>query len=394
MTGLSQKAGPVVLRRADRRRRRRAVARPRARSTCCSGSTSSPRRRRSTSRWPIAERTFAAVSTSVVPTAADGRRPARGRARTSPRRAPGSRAAHARRRLLRRAGARAGAVRRPHAGERDGARRGLAAGRDPGLAGRAAAGVRAQRRRASSRTSLAFDWGRAVVAAPDAVAARAGAGRDRAPSSSRPERALVDRLAPAEGELRRLLEIRVPDLVGWGGRGAAERYADALERRRARSGDERADRGRRPRPAQADRLQGRVRGRAPAPRRAARPARGREGQVPPAPAGAAGARAWIASCELGAWFVPAFRMLRAGRRLRGTALDPFGRAAVRRVERRAAGRVPRAGRACRAPAGRRRRSPSPSCPTSSAATRTSSSPASSASASAASELLRTSSPTA
>jgi indolepyruvate ferredoxin oxidoreductase len=37
--------------------------------------------------------------------------------------------------------------------------------------------------------------------------------------------------------------------------------------------------------------------------------------------------------KLGRWFVPAFRMLRAMRRLRGRALDPFGHAKVRRVER-------------------------------------------------------------
>jgi indolepyruvate ferredoxin oxidoreductase len=37
--------------------------------------------------------------------------------------------------------------------------------------------------------------------------------------------------------------------------------------------------------------------------------------------------------KLGRWFVPAFRMLRAMRRLRGTRLDPFGYAKVRRVER-------------------------------------------------------------
>ena len=36
---------------------------------------------------------------------------------------------------------------------------------------------------------------------------------------------------------------------------------------------------------------------------------------------------------LGPWFTPALRALRAGRRLRGTALDPFGHAAVRREER-------------------------------------------------------------
>jgi indolepyruvate ferredoxin oxidoreductase len=37
--------------------------------------------------------------------------------------------------------------------------------------------------------------------------------------------------------------------------------------------------------------------------------------------------------KLGRWFVPAFRLLRAGRRLRGTPLDLFGIPRVRRVER-------------------------------------------------------------
>jgi indolepyruvate ferredoxin oxidoreductase len=37
--------------------------------------------------------------------------------------------------------------------------------------------------------------------------------------------------------------------------------------------------------------------------------------------------------KLGRWFVPVFRMLRAMRRLRGTPLDPFGAARVRRMER-------------------------------------------------------------
>jgi indolepyruvate ferredoxin oxidoreductase len=37
--------------------------------------------------------------------------------------------------------------------------------------------------------------------------------------------------------------------------------------------------------------------------------------------------------ELGSWFVPSFRALYRMRRLRGTKLDPFGRAEVRRVER-------------------------------------------------------------
>src|SRR3954454_24948263 len=75
----------------------------------------------------------------------------------------------------------------------------------------------------------AFDWGRAVVGAPNAVAevlAPAQASR----KLSKADRAVVDRVAPEPGELRRLLEIRVPDLAGWGGSSAVTRYAEALER--------------------------------------------------------------------------------------------------------------------------------------------------------------------
>jgi len=37
--------------------------------------------------------------------------------------------------------------------------------------------------------------------------------------------------------------------------------------------------------------------------------------------------------ELGGWFTPLLRLLIPMRRLRGTALDPFGRSEVRRLER-------------------------------------------------------------
>jgi indolepyruvate ferredoxin oxidoreductase len=37
--------------------------------------------------------------------------------------------------------------------------------------------------------------------------------------------------------------------------------------------------------------------------------------------------------SLGAWFRPAFHLLRWARRLRGTALDPFGRDSIRKLER-------------------------------------------------------------
>ena len=45
--------------------------------------------------------------------------------------------------------------------------------------------------------------------------------------------------------------------------------------------------------------------------------------------------------KLGAWFVPAFRTLYRMRRLRGSRLDPFGKAKVRRVERELVGEYER-----------------------------------------------------
>jgi indolepyruvate ferredoxin oxidoreductase len=41
--------------------------------------------------------------------------------------------------------------------------------------------------------------------------------------------------------------------------------------------------------------------------------------------------------KLGRWFVPAFRLMRSMRGLRGTALDPFGHTKVRRTERKLVG---------------------------------------------------------
>ena len=45
--------------------------------------------------------------------------------------------------------------------------------------------------------------------------------------------------------------------------------------------------------------------------------------------------------KLGPWFRPAFRLLRAGKVVRGTKLDPFGHTQVRRVRTRADRRVHR-----------------------------------------------------
>jgi indolepyruvate ferredoxin oxidoreductase len=154
---------------------------------------------------------------------------------------------------------------------------------------------------------------------------------DARPELGKAERAVVDRVAPEPGELRRLLEIRVPDLVGWGGGTAATRYADALERVQAHGDDaltEAVARGLYKLLAYKDEYE---------------VARLHLEGVRELPEGAKikfllhppvlRAMGMDRKLKLGAWFIPGFRLVRAGRRLRGTALDPFGRAEVRRVER-------------------------------------------------------------
>jgi indolepyruvate ferredoxin oxidoreductase len=155
-------------------------------------------------------------------------------------------------------------------------------------------------------------------------------------------RALVDRVE-GSGELRRLLEIRVPELIAYQNAAYAGEYVDFV---------------RRVAEVEVERAPGSV-GLAEAVARhlyrlmaykdeyevarlhldAALAAQiqakfGQKVQVywhlhPPL-LRALGLKKKI---RLGAWFAPAFRLLRAMKGLRGTALDPFGYAEVRRVER-------------------------------------------------------------
>ena len=91
----------------------------------------------------------------------------------------------------------------------------------------------------------AFRWGRLLVADPELADGRVKRHRRRAVDGARAltpaARALVDRVG-GDGELRRLLEIRVPELIAY----QDERYAGALRRlRRARcAAAERAARAR------------------------------------------------------------------------------------------------------------------------------------------------------
>ena len=181
-----------------------------------------------------------------------------------------------------------------------------------------------------------LSWGRAWIVDPEAVLAELGGG-PRATEPGAAERALLDVVAPEEGELRRLLAVRIPDLVGWGGLEPAAELARQVGRVSAIE--------------------------------AARAA----GQAAVSEAFAAGYHKLLAykdeyevarlhlealdglaagsqlkfhlhppmlralgmkrKLELGRWFVPCFRLLRRCRRLRGTPFDPFGHAEVRRVER-------------------------------------------------------------
>ena len=169
------------------------------------------------------------------------------------------------------------AVRRPHGGQHDRAGRRLPGRRDPGERRGDRGGDRAQRRvgrdehaglprRPAARGRSGVGWRRSSGTALGAAVETARAAD--APTA----RALVDRVG-ADGELRaaardpRARADRLP------GRSATRaRYVDFVQRVRdgragGRARRDAAERGRRALPVQADGLQGRVRGGAPAPAR-------------------------------------------------------------------------------------------------------------------------------
>jgi indolepyruvate ferredoxin oxidoreductase len=184
---------------------------------------------------------------------------------------------------------------------------------------------------AVDKNLAAFAWGRACVAAPEAVAKvvqqpepAAHAVSELSPAG----RELVD-LVPAEGELRRLLELRVAELIEYQSPAYAKQYVefvrDVLERSGSSAIAESVARHLFKLMAYKDEYEvARL-------HLAALPAEGRFWfHLHPPLLRALGLKRKL---KLGRWFVPAFRLLRAMRRLRGKRLDPFGYARVRRVER-------------------------------------------------------------
>jgi indolepyruvate ferredoxin oxidoreductase len=199
---------------------------------------------------------------------------------------------------------------------------------------------------AVEKNLAAFAWGRAVVAAPDEVEKAT-----RSPESVVPvrelsdtERELVDLAVDGDrDELHRLVEIRVPELVVYQDEDYTRRYAEAVRRVHV------AEQERTPGHSELTQAVARHLFKLMAYKDEYEVARlhldaveqakmrsefGEDAKVwfnlhPPMLRGMGLDR----KLKLGSWFVPSFKALYRMRRLRGTRLDPFGKAKVRRVER-------------------------------------------------------------
>ena len=180
-----------------------------------------------------------------------------------------------------------------------------------------------------------------AVADPAAFAAATGADRGRA-AARRPRPDVDLDLGELAGETRRLVAVRAAQLVDYQDRRTAARYvADVLRVWRAERalGDDTAfseavARGLHKLTAYKDEYEVArlLTDPAFAARVAAEVPGGRQLRYrlhPPM----LKALGWDRKIALGAWARPALQTLARGKGLRGTALDPFGRTAVRRLER-------------------------------------------------------------
>jgi indolepyruvate ferredoxin oxidoreductase len=194
----------------------------------------------------------------------------------------------------------------------------------------------------------AFRRGRQLVADPEALERHLEAARPAPPDQPPPsgdERAIADIVRARPGsELRRLVDIRVPDLVRYQNAAYARRYAEVVERMRAAEAratpeaddslTEEVARGLHKLMAYKDEYEVARLHLDPALRASVEaefgPGARYAWRLHPPLLRALGMRRKL---TLGRWFTPAFRVLRAARGLRGTPFDPFGHARVRKVER-------------------------------------------------------------
>ncbi len=188
------------------------------------------------------------------------------------------------------------------------------------------------------RNLAAFEWGRAWIADAGLVRAATDERPAAAPLSPRSARALLDAVAPGDEQAPAPARGRIPDLVGWGGPRAAQRYAVQIARVHAVETEriagstaftEAVARGLYKLTAYKDEYEVarlHVEGLTTLP-----PGARYRIHLHPPVLRALGMRRKLA---FGRWFVPVLRMLRAGRRLRGTPRSTRSeRTRVRRIER-------------------------------------------------------------
>jgi indolepyruvate ferredoxin oxidoreductase len=197
---------------------------------------------------------------------------------------------------------------------------------------------------AVEKNLAAFAWGRAVVAAPDAVEAATRPPELPARELSEAEQELVTLAVNGDrGELRRLVELRVPELVAYQDEDYARRYAERVRHVHV------AEQERTPGHFELAEAVARQLFKLMAYKDEYEVARLHLDAVEQAKLRAEfGDDVKVAfnlhppllralglkrKLRLGSWFVPSFRALYRLRRLRGTKLDPFGHARVRRLER-------------------------------------------------------------
>jgi indolepyruvate ferredoxin oxidoreductase len=191
---------------------------------------------------------------------------------------------------------------------------------------------------AVEKNLAAFAWGRALVAAPDDIE-RLTRPTEPEPEPDRPEPSereheLIDSVAPEDGELRRLLELRVPELVAYQDLAYAERYVGFLRPIEDPELAAAVARNLFKLMAYKDEYEVARLHLDTAERARVRREFGEDVKIAfnlhPPLFRALGLKRKL---KLGGWFVPAFRLMRAMRRLRGRWIDPFGHTEVRRLER-------------------------------------------------------------
>ena len=192
----------------------------------------------------------------------------------------------------------------------------------------------------------AFAWGRAVVAVPDTVEEATRPPETVVPvrELSDTERELVTLAINGDGgELRRLVELRIPELVAYQDAAYARRFAEVVRRVHV------AEQERTPGHSELAEAVARQLFKLMAYKDEYEVARLHLDAVEQAKLQAEfgeDAKIWFnlhppmlrslgleRKLKLGKWFLPSFRALYRARRVRGTKLDPFGHAEVRRVER-------------------------------------------------------------